>query len=70
MHDEVLGLLDKHLAELHALRGELARQRTVVPGERRRVAAATAGSARRYAQALIQVLGRDDGDDLPRRPAR
>ncbi|GAB1689819.1 hypothetical protein [Krasilnikovia sp. M28-CT-15] len=63
MHDQVLGLLDQHLAELHALRSELARQRTVAPGERWQVAAATAGSARRYARALTLMLGGDDADD-------
>ncbi|BFU46610.1 hypothetical protein [Krasilnikovia sp. MM14-A1004] len=63
MHDQVLGLLDQHLAELHALRSELARQRTVAPGERWQVAAATAGSARRYARELTLVLGGDDDID-------
>ncbi|MCU7730096.1 hypothetical protein ODJ79_40815 [Actinoplanes sp. KI2] len=61
MHGEVLNLLDCHLSELQALRRELSSRRAAAPGERRRVAAATASAAERYAHALMSMLTETDG---------
>ena len=61
MHGEILNLLDGHLFELQALRRELSGRRAAAPGERRKVAAATASAAERYARALSSMLtGIDD----------
>jgi hypothetical protein len=61
MHGEILNLMDCHLSELQALRHELSSRRAAMPGERRRVAAATASAAEQYAHALMSMLtdGRD-----------
>ncbi|MEU4217911.1 hypothetical protein [Actinoplanes sp. NPDC026623] len=61
MHGEILNLLDGHLSELQALRRELSGRRAAAPGERRKVAAATASAAERYARALSCML--TDVDD-------
>jgi hypothetical protein len=61
MHGEILNLLDRHLSELQALRRELSGHRAAAPGERRRVAAATASAAERYAQTLSTLLTNVDG---------
>jgi hypothetical protein len=61
MHGEILSLLDGHLSELQALRRELSGRRAALPGERRRVAAATASAAERYARALSSMLTDPDG---------
>lgn len=61
MHGEILNLLDCHLSELQALRRELAGRRAALPGERRKVAAATASAAEQYAHALMSLL--TDADD-------
>ena len=58
MHGEILNLLDSHLSELQALRRELSSRRAAVPGERRRVAAATVSAAEEYVHALTSMLTR------------
>jgi hypothetical protein len=67
MHGEILNLLDCHLSELQALRRELSGHHAAVPGERRRVAAATASAAERYARALASLLT-DAGGQQPATP--
>ncbi|GID97399.1 hypothetical protein ACFQFC_07875 [Amorphoplanes digitatis] len=67
MHGEILNLLDCHLSELQALRRELSGRHAALPGERRRVAAATASAAERYARTLSSMLTDVDGQ-LPAAP--
>jgi hypothetical protein len=61
MHGEILNLLDCHLSELQALRRKLSGRHASAPGERRRVAAATASAAERYARILSSMLTDVDG---------
>ncbi|GIJ43163.1 hypothetical protein Val02_00490 [Virgisporangium aliadipatigenens] len=56
LHSYVLDRLDSHLAELQRLRRELAGRHLTPPGERRRLAAATATAALRYGRDIDSVL--------------
>ncbi|MFI7601876.1 hypothetical protein [Actinoplanes sp. NPDC049681] len=56
MHGEVLSILDTHLAELQAIRRELAAARPTGLGQRRQIAAEAAEAARRCAGRLELVL--------------
>ncbi|GAA4252032.1 hypothetical protein [Dactylosporangium darangshiense] len=56
MHQDLLLLLDLHLAELTALRHVLAAPRPVHPGERRAAAEQTLRSAQRYLQEVGELM--------------
>ena len=56
MHNDLLWLLDDHLAEMHALRDLLAAPRPVRPGERWAAALESAQTAQRYARAVDALL--------------
>jgi hypothetical protein len=65
MHSDVLNLLDAHLAELQALRRDLTPSRSIRPGARWDVAAATLESTRHFASELSRVLTQDHGVAAP-----
>ncbi|GID97826.1 hypothetical protein Adi01nite_72380 [Amorphoplanes digitatis] len=62
MHSEVLGVVDAHLSELQALRRALVAARPIDAGERLRITAAAASSARRCAEELNHLLTGEAAD--------
>jgi alkanesulfonate monooxygenase SsuD/methylene tetrahydromethanopterin reductase-like flavin-dependent oxidoreductase (luciferase family) len=56
VHNDLLWLLDAHLAEMQGLRDLLAAPRPVRPGERWAAALESAQTAQRYARAVDSLL--------------
>jgi hypothetical protein len=56
MHDDMLTLLDAHLAHLRTLREQLAASRRVTPGERHAAALRSAEASERFAAHARMLL--------------
>ncbi|MBB2946767.1 hypothetical protein FB565_006535 [Actinoplanes lutulentus] len=67
MHDQMLTLFDDCVSSLLLLRGDLAANRRVQPGERRSTALAAIAAAERFATLATQVV--TDADRESARPA-